>query len=244
MRQLTLHLTRGVLALTLPDARARHNAFTGEGPQPGREIARSLGDLSHNIYTPAEGVEGALAAPVGELLFVDYWSDPDGMEDFFADAIAQQAGDTLFSSREEAEWAFARNGFTFCVPAPYGLPAGYLAMMRAPVCSGDETGAALGKVVSAALSTARRRGQISHTLFVRDADLATRRSSANARRAGGQAVAEFAAPVEILALDWWSTLDGLQEHYGDPTTMDALQQSLDGPVETTVWQQGAGFTEW
>lgn len=244
MRQPTLHLTRGVLASTLQEARAIHNAFTGEGPQPGIEIARALGDLSHNVYTPAKSVEVGPAGPLAEVLFADYWADPVDMETFFANPVAQQAGDRLFSSREETEWAFAPDGFTFWVPAPHDLPPRYLATVRAPVRSAEETVAALGKIVSAGILTARRRGQISHALFVRRADVATRRPAANTRRDGGHAVAQPSAPVEILALDWWSTLEGLHEHYGDATTVDALQQAVAGPVETTVWQQEAGFTEW
>ena len=45
---LTLHLTRGVLASTIDETRDAHNAFVDDGSQPGREIARALGDLSHN----------------------------------------------------------------------------------------------------------------------------------------------------------------------------------------------------
>jgi hypothetical protein len=40
MQPLTLHLTRGVLASSLDDAPAMHNAFLDGGSQPGREIAR------------------------------------------------------------------------------------------------------------------------------------------------------------------------------------------------------------
>jgi len=43
-----------------------------EGPQPGIEIARSLGDMSHNVYTPAEGAGSLSDAKPGELLFIDY----------------------------------------------------------------------------------------------------------------------------------------------------------------------------
>jgi hypothetical protein len=50
---------------------------------------------------------------------------------------------------------------------------------------------------------------------------------------------------EILALDWWSTHEGLQEHYGDPAMPTVLNQDVvGGPIETTLWQQRAGFTEW
>jgi hypothetical protein len=47
METLVLHTTRGTLnPQILSEARTTHNAFVTEGPQPGIEIARSLGDLS------------------------------------------------------------------------------------------------------------------------------------------------------------------------------------------------------
>jgi len=70
---LVLHTTRGTLnPKTLDEARTMHNAFVTEGSQPGIEIARSLGDMSHNVYTPAEGAGSLSDAKPGELLFIDY----------------------------------------------------------------------------------------------------------------------------------------------------------------------------
>ena len=60
MAHLTLHITRGVLASTLAEARTAHNTFTDDGPQPGA-TSRALGDVSHNVFTPAEGEDGALS---------------------------------------------------------------------------------------------------------------------------------------------------------------------------------------
>jgi hypothetical protein len=62
MEPLIPHMTRGVIAPTLDEGRAIHNGFVSCGPQPGIEIARSLGDLRHSVYTPALGAEGGLAA--------------------------------------------------------------------------------------------------------------------------------------------------------------------------------------
>jgi hypothetical protein len=178
---LTLHLTRGVLASTIDETRSAHNAFVDDGSQPGREIARALGDLSHNVYTPARGLDPALRAQPGELLFVDYWAAASGMEMFFSNPVALGAADQLFSSREESEWAFAPNGFGFSVPARHGVPPRFVAITRAAIRSTDEAVPALGKFISAALPAARRRGQISHGLFIRDAGVANRRPAANTR---------------------------------------------------------------
>lgn len=244
MQPLTLHLTRGVLASTLDQTRGMHNAFVDDGPQPGREIARALGDLSHNVYTPAHGVDHALRAQPGELLFVDYWADTRGMETFFSNAAALGAADRLFTSREDAEWAVAPNGFSFSVPARHGAPPRFVAITRVAIRAADEAISALGKLVSAELAGARRRGQISHALFIRDADIASQRPAANTRRVQGKTLAQSRAPTEVLAFDWWSTIEGLGEHYRDATVMGALPGAHIGPPETTVWQQVAGFSEW
>src|SRR5258708_27317631 len=75
MKTFVLHTTRGILnPKTLEEARTLHNGFVTEGPQPGIEIARSLGDISHNLSTPAEGLVSLSAAKLGELLFILYLS--------------------------------------------------------------------------------------------------------------------------------------------------------------------------
>jgi hypothetical protein len=244
MQPLTLHLTRGVLASTIDETRGMHNAFVDEGTQPGREIARALGDLSHNVYAPARGVDPALRAQPGELLFVDYWAAASGTEMFFSNPVALGAADQLFSSREESEWAVAPDGFGFSVPARHGAPPRFVAITRAAIRSADEAVPAMGKLISAGLPAARRRGQISHGLFIRDAGIANRRPAANTRRAHGNTLAQSAAQAEVLALDGWSTVDGLAEHYRDATVTGGLPDALIGPAETAVWQQEAGFSEW
>jgi len=245
VESLVLHTTRGTLESgNLNDSRLLHNSFVAEGPQPGREIARALSDLSHNIYAPAERVGDTPGVESGELLFIDYWADPNGMETFFANVAAQEAGDRLFSAREESEWAPALNAFTFQVPAPVDAPARFIGMMRAPVNSAADAITALGKLVSTNLAAARRRGQLSHGLFVRVADTITIRPASNARRSGGEDVVVSAQPVEILAVDSWSTLEGLEEHYGDAVAMAGLDNALAGPPTTSVWEQVGGFAEW
>src|SRR3989442_469212 len=139
METLILHTTRGTLnPKTLDEARTMHNAFVTQGPQPGIEIARSLGDLSHNVYTPVAGTGSLWAALPGELLFIDYWVDPHGMEEFFSHPFVQEAGDRLFSSRDESEWMPAPAAFTFQVPTRAGTLGRFVGMMRAPVRSAED----------------------------------------------------------------------------------------------------------
>jgi hypothetical protein len=240
-----LHLTRGILnPKTLDQARALHNSFVTQGSQPGIEVARSLGDLSHTLYTPAEDAGALSDAKPGELLFIDYWAEPSGMEQFFS--FAEQAGDRLFSSREESEWTPAPAAFTFQVPAPAGTPPRFLRMLRAPVRSAEEATAALGKLVWANLGAARRRGQLSHSLFERPAGVIAARPASNARRSAGENLPASPGPVEVLILEFWATLAGLNEHYGDATATatSGLDDALAGPPAASVWEQVSGFAEW
>jgi hypothetical protein len=243
MEPSVLHLTRGTLnPKTLDQARALHNSFVTQGSQPGIEVARSLGDLSHTLYTPAEDAGALSDAKPGELLFIDYWAEPSGMEQFFS--FAEQAGDRLFSSREESEWTPAPAAFTFQVPAPAGTPARFVRMLRAPVRSAEEATAALGKLVWANLGAARRRGQLSHGLFVRPAGVIVARPASNARRSAGENLPASPGPVEVLTLDFWATLAGLNEHYGDATATSGLDDALAGSPAASVWEQVSGFSEW
>ena len=245
METLILHTTRGTLnPKTLDEARMMHNAFVTQGPQPGIEIARSLGDISHNVYIPAEGTGSLSTASPGELLFLDYWADPNGMEQFFSNPFAQEAGDRLFSERVEAEWMPAPAAFTFQVPARAGTPARFVGMMRAPVRSAEDATAVLAKLVWTNLRASRRRGQLSHNLFVRQASVVAARPASNACRSGGESIAAPTEPVEILAVDFWSTLEGLKEHYSDATAMSGLDDALAGPLAVSVWEQASGFSEW
>jgi hypothetical protein len=221
-----------------------HNSFVTEGPQPGIEIARSLGDISHNLYTPAEGLGSLSGAKPGELLFIDYWTDLGGMETFFSNPFAQEAGDRLFSSREESEWMPALAAFTFHVPATAGTPARFVGMMRAPVRSAEDSIAALGKLVSTNLGAARRLGQLSHSLFVRQASVVAVRPASNASRSGGERVAAPTEPVEILAVDFWSTFEGLKEHYSASTATNGLDEVLAKPLTVSIWEPVSGFVEW
>jgi hypothetical protein len=55
--------------------------------------------------------------------------------------------------------------------------------------------------------------------------------------------------VEILAVDFWSTFEGLKEHYGNltagaATAMSGLDDALAGPLAVSVWEPVSGFSEW
>ncbi|MET8871767.1 hypothetical protein [Nocardia sp. NPDC004604] len=228
-----LHLTRGPAAVELGKARALHNEFVGSGPQPGIEIARSLGDISHAILVSAEDT-----APQ-ELLFVDLWVDGNGMEAFFGNPFAQETGDLLFSSREESEWHRAPGGFDYQVPTPDGLEAVYFAVFRARTAAVADAVPGFVDAVSAQLPSARRQGQLSHALYVRERQAISGHPASNSRRAEGRPVDHTAPTAEILALDAWPTLDGIYRHYRQFTQVEGIDAG-----ELTVWRHADGFIEW
>jgi hypothetical protein len=240
---LVLHTTRGTLEpRSLDEARELHDGFVGGGPQPGIEVARSLGDLSHAVYAAARGADGLSDAAPDELLFVDHWAAPEGMEAFFAHPSAREAGDRLCPARVEAEWRPASGAAPLQFPPAADHPARFLVLVQAPVPSAEAATTALAEAAGAVLGPARRRGQLTHQLFVRySAELAAR-PAANARHGAAPGPAD--APVQVLAMSSWPALDGLCEHHRDPDVVAALERAAGGPVAVSVWEQVGGFVEW
>ena len=61
---------------------------------------------------------------------------------------------------------------------------------------------------------------------------------------GGESVSALTELTEVLAIDFWSTLEGLEEHYSDATAVSGLDDVLAGPPTASVWEQVSGFSEW
>src|ERR1700722_19335672 len=80
---------------TLEAMRVLHNSTAGS--EQGIAAARSLGDLSHNVYAPHDK---QAASDANEILFLDWWDSPKGIRDFFSNEQVQQQGARLFSSRD------------------------------------------------------------------------------------------------------------------------------------------------
>jgi hypothetical protein len=76
--------------------------------------------------------------------------------------------------------------------------------------------------VTKRLRDARRRGQLSHHIFFKLGE--------------GQ--------PEVLGLDIWSSLEGMNEHYEDRSAYGLLVETFSGPPAMSVWEQPSGFSEW
>lgn len=219
-----LYITRGALNPSLDRAREKHNEFTIEGPTPGKEIARSLGDLSHAVYVPASGATSKSDVKPGELIFLDFWEDPNRMDAFFSDDNVRDAGARLFSSYEETAWMSAPAAFAYNLPQIDGDAARFVAIARATVHSAENAIAEFGKYASKNVGVARRRGQLSHSLHVKRA--------------------KPSEPAEVLALDFWSTRKGLREYYDDQEAWNGFGASFTAPLKVSTWERSSGFAEW
>lgn len=212
---------RGTLVPTdRNEARQLHNQTAGS--DEGVAAARSLGDLSHNVYTPLPGAPGADG---DELLFLDVWKNAEGIGMFFSDAQVQHGASLLFSDREAVVWMPADNAFGFELSAPMHLTGRYLGVARGVVDDPHTAVDVFRDTLEPTLSDARRLGQLSHQLFVR------------------LPMPEDDGPPEVIGLDVWADPDGMGEYY---QSLSGFEAAFSGEPNTSVWEQATGgtWTEW
>lgn len=224
MTDSTVVLTvRGTLVPdSLDAARRLHNETAGS--EQGIAAARSLGDLSHNVYAPSLRSKQS-GAKAGELLFLDRWDNAKGIMDFFSNPHVQEQAGKLFGARDAAVWMQARGSFSYQLPAPRVKSERYVGMIRAAIKSPEQAVEIFAGVDGKQQREARRRGILSHQLFIK-----------------------LGAPgdtVELLGLDLWCDFGGMTEHYGDTTHMAVLGGAFAGPPQVSVWEQPTGvWSEW
>jgi hypothetical protein len=212
---------RGTLLVKAPEAACKLHNETAGSPE-GIAAARALGDLSHKVYLPMPGVPGTQD---GELLFLDFWTSAEAIAKFFSDPRVHAMASKLFSEREGVVWTAARAAFSFHLPPPMARPDRYLGLIRGVVDSTDTAIEAFRAALAPKLGDARRRGQISHELFVRVP-------------MPGQP-----AQSEIIGIDHWCDASGMEEHYSGVQT---VYEAFVGKPQTSVWQQAYGgvWSEW
>jgi hypothetical protein len=211
---------RGTLvAKTAETACQVHNSTAGS-PE-GIAAARALGDLSHKVYAPVPGMGGR----EDEILFFDWWKSAEGIGKFFSDPQVHGMASKLFEQRDGVVWMPAKGAFGFDLPAPASKNDRFVGMVRGAVTSPDHAISVFARVLQPKLSDARRRGQLSHQLFVKiplpGAD----------------------GTPEILGVDLWSDAKGMGEHYGE---IGAYREAFAGAPQTSVWQTAKGgvWSEW
>jgi hypothetical protein len=215
---------RGTLAHALEEGRKIHNETAGS--TAGIANARSLGDLSHHVYAGFEQRNDPKAAKA-EVLFVDTWLAAEGIMKFFGGEGVQKASQALFLDKEATVWMQARGGFSYAQPAPMGRDERYLGIVRGPVADPEAAIATFARSAFGGLSAARRRGLLSHSVYVK------------------LAAPNESGPVEVLGVELWCDANGMQEHYSDDEHMAPLGTVFSARPDASIWASAPGhWNEW
>ncbi len=159
---------------SLEEARRIHNATAG-APQSVAG-ARSLGDLSHNVYAPYG--ESASA----ELLFLDFWNSLSGLGQFFQNKMVQEAASQLFASRDGVVWARATGFGAFHLTVPSGPAPQGVGLIRAHVTSLEDAAKAFRAYSAATINVSRLHGIVSHSQYTRVPESGRGRAARGLRR--------------------------------------------------------------
>jgi len=205
-------------AAAIAESRAIHNATAG-APQSAA-AARSLGDLSHNVYTSVDD-------SLGEILFIDLWNSMSGLGQFFANPQVQDAAAKLFAGRDASVWS-ATDGFgSFPLAVPAGRAVTGVGILRATVTSIDAAAGAFRSYASTTINQARARGIVSHTNWV------------PVPNPGEQQVSE------VIGIDLWLDADEMGAYYALGLGFDHLAPVFAGPPDTSTWKSAPGdWAEW
>jgi hypothetical protein len=197
---------------TAAEAREVHNATAGN-PE-GVEGAKSLGDLSHNVYLPADGSN--------RLMFLDNWNTPTGVGTFFANEQVQQGADVLWAEREAVLWMRADGFGSYHLPASTGGSVGAIGIMRAPVSSYDAARDAFHADSVAKINASRRFGLLAHTLWV----------------------PLQGDTQEVFGVDYWMDADAMNEWYAQAEYDSLGVAFTGAPESSTLLPAGKDWIEW
>jgi hypothetical protein len=208
-----------VKAATTQEARTVHNSTAGS--PAGVEAARSLGDLSHQVFT------GYGDGQAGEVLFIDFWNSLPGLGQFFSDPQVLAGADLLFSSRDAPVWS-ATSGFgDFHLTIPAGKAVTGVGLIRVKVSSLDKAADAFTAYTAATINASRRHGIVSHSVWSR------------VPNPGDQ------PDPEVIGVDLWMDTGKMTGYYDLGLGFDALGPVFAGTPDTSVWQSAPGdWTEW
>lgn len=217
---------RGTLSpKTLEEARKVHNMTAGD--PAGVAAAKSLGDVSHMVYVPAEHDGHDKSNGAGEFLIMDLWTSPDGLNTFFSDHKVQEGGAMIFSQRDPVVWASAQGFTSYHIPAPFGMNDRFITTARATVKSLEQACELHNQAVAKTISKARKAGNLSHESYFR-----------------------LAAPGSPEALEWlgvdvWMRPDEMMSLYEDPEFLEGFNHMFTGEANVGVWVHPKGdWTEW
>lgn len=203
----------------LDDARTMHNATAG-APQSAAG-ARSLGDLSHNVFAPI-GKDND-----GQLLFIDFWNSLSGLGTFFSNPQVQAAAAELFSSRDGIVWSRLDGFGGFSLPVPTGRSTGAVGLLQVAVTSIEQAASAFTAYASTTINTARSYGMVSHSNWLRVPN-------------PGEA-----PTLEVIGVDFWMDADRMNEYYDLSLGFEHFGAAFAGAPDTSVWRSAPGdWVEW
>jgi hypothetical protein len=206
------------VAASTEGARTTHNATAG-APQSVAG-ARSLGDLSHNVYI-------GLAEQSGEILFIDFWNSLGGLGQFFANPNVQEAAGQLFADREGVVWGQAPGFGSVYLPLPAGKSVQAVGILRATVSSVDKAASAFSAYSAETINQARAHGLASHTSWLRVPNPGEEPST------------------EILGVDSWTDAGQMNAFYDLSLGVDHLGTVLTSAPATSIWESAPGhWEEW
>ena len=204
---------------SLEDTRVIHNATAG-APQSAAG-ARSLGDLSHNVYAQC-GTEQA-----GQLLFIDLWNSVSGLNTFFSNPQVQAAAGELFATRDGIVWSRLDGFGAYNLALPNGRSVGAVGMIQVPVTSIDDAASAFTAYAATTINTARSYGMVSHSIWLRLPN-------------PGEAPTQ-----ELIGVDTWMDADRMNEYYELSLGFEHFGPVFAGAPDTSVWQSAPGdWVEW
>jgi hypothetical protein len=206
---------------TVEAARLIHNQTAGAPANVA--AARSLSDLSHMVFVPAnhDGTE------TGELLFLDQWNNLEGLNQFFSNHQVQEQGGLIFSEREPVVWKPAEGFSSYHFPAPYGKNERLVAVVRGLVGSREEACAYHNALVGKSVNKARAARAMSHQAYFRLSPPGSPES------------------LEFFAVDVWLDGPSMQKFYDDAEFISGFQKMFAAQPMTAVWVHPAGdWVEW
>jgi hypothetical protein len=199
-------------------SREVHNATAG-APQSVAG-ARSLGDLSHNVFVPlGEGED--------ELLFIDYWNSPSGLGMFFSNPQVQAAAAQLFAERDGVVWAPAPGFGSWSLPVPFDRNPSGVGLLRVAVNSIETAASGFSAYSTATVNTARSHGLVSHSTWMR------------VPGPGEDPVAE------VIGVDIWSAAAKMDAYYALGIGFEHLGPNFAGAPASSTWRAAPGnWVEW
>jgi hypothetical protein len=186
--------------------------------------ARALGDLSHVVFGPC-----ADAGPMGgttpdEVLFMDLWTNPQGIQDFFSNPQVGASADALFKNRMATVWTAAEGFSSLHLPPAHGHQKRYLGLLAGKVKSREQAAAAFNKSIGNSIGNARKLGFISRESFFK--------------------LDPTGKSNDFLSVDVWGDLKGMGEYYRGEMTPELLGTLTEAPM-TSIWEQPAtAWMEW